>query len=46
MVLDQIKDVGDIKKLNEEELESLRLEIRQFLVENHLLLIRYLLLSL
>ena len=30
MVLDQIKDVGDIKKLNEEELESLRLEIRQF----------------
>lgn len=34
MVLDQIKDVGDIKKLNEEELESLRLEIRQFLVES------------
>lgn len=34
MVLDQIKDVGDIKKLNEEELETLRVEIRQFLVES------------
>ena len=34
MVLDQIKDVGDIKKLNEEELELLRVEIRQFLVES------------
>ena len=34
MVLDQIKDVGDIRKLNEEELDELRLEIRQFLVEN------------
>ena len=34
MVLDQIKDVNDIKKLNEEELEALRAEIRQFLVES------------
>ena len=34
MVLDQINDVGDIRKLNEEELDELRLEIRQFLVEN------------
>ncbi len=34
MVLDQIKDVGDIKKLNEEEIELLRVEIRQFLVES------------
>ena len=28
MVLDQINDVNDIKKLNEEELEALRAEIR------------------
>ena len=34
MVLDQINDVNDIKKLNEEELEALRAEIRQFLVES------------
>lgn len=34
MVLDQINDVNDIKKLNEDELESLRWEIRQFLVES------------
>lgn len=34
MVLDQIKNVGDIKKLNEEELDELRFEIRQFLVES------------
>ena len=34
MVLDRIKKVNDIKQLNEEELEELQEEIRDFLVEN------------
>lgn len=34
MVLDQINNVNDIKKLDNEELEALRGEIRQFLVES------------
>ena len=32
MVLDRIKKVNDIKQLNEEELEELQEEIRDFLV--------------
>lgn len=34
MVLDQIKKENDIKKLSEEELELLRIEIREFLIES------------
>ena len=34
MVLDRIKKVNDIKQLNQEELEELQEEIRDFLVEN------------
>lgn len=34
MVLEQIKKENDIKKLSEDELETLRAEIRQFLVES------------
>ena len=34
MVLDRIKKVNDIKQLNEEELEELQEEIRDFLVES------------
>ena len=33
MVLDRIKKVNDIKQLNEEELEELQEEIRDFLVQ-------------
>ena len=34
MFLERIKDVNDIKQFNEEELEELSAEIRDFLVES------------
>ena len=34
MVLDQIQKENDIKKLSDEELEELRVELREFLIQN------------